>query len=745
VRYVTAVLSLAVAAAIPCACTDSGLQQLPEPEPPFVDNLLDVRGEYCTSPAEDMEFPVKILVVMDQSASLQCTDQTMLRRIAVQQLVEEVRGNPSVSIGYLGFHAGVFMVDFTDPETFLAAAETNIIQLGPATDYQGVLSAVLQMLEQDMLNAPISLRARTKYVVMFVSDGVPEPRCDAGCEDDETNCDDGEDNDGDGIEDGADPDCTDDGPDDLDNGTMPDSMYGVCNTDEEIPGAEEYDDGSIGHYIDMRSICPEYNQTPQILRKIDDLMLLGESYGVGDLTFSATFLFAPQEIVDARCGGSGATFGYVREEAQPLLQAMAEAGRGIFQEVNTAITTGNFLRADYQPLESVFDLTETVALNTNSLPGSDGRISDTDGDGLSDDREFELSLDRFNRDTDNDGYGDLFEVYKEDAGFNGIDGNKPQICCPDYGMEGTCCSDPDVCNCAAPPGFDDAMLADRDGDGLNGAEERFLGTDERDPDTDGDRLPDGLEFRLRLDPTEADALSDHDFDGLRTRDEVRSGSDPQVPDAQYEARSGVRYAIEDEGEDTLTGRHCYDVEVNNIELVTTLAADGFDAESDPVSQGINRVYLYMMEEPVELAGRRGNLFIGCVESTYLGPQYKDPPDGLLDLTLVSDACYRSCLTCNEFETVEECRTRSDPAVVEVCDAPCRIFVESELFRPDVHCVSSMCTDPAMWSQTYVGADPYFMCNDNCVSDGVCNCNCAYDCDCNSYRSERCSTVRVCGR
>ena len=50
------------------------------------------------------------------------------------------------------------------------------------------------MIEQDMLNSPISLRARTKYIVMFISDGVPEPRCDAGCEDDATNCADGEDN-----------------------------------------------------------------------------------------------------------------------------------------------------------------------------------------------------------------------------------------------------------------------------------------------------------------------------------------------------------------------------------------------------------------------------------------------------------------------------------------------------------------------------------------------------------------------
>lgn len=745
------VLLTALVVMVFTACTESGLQQIPEPEPDYVDNLLDVHGEYCTSRAEEMEFPVKILVVMDQSASLQCTDPVMLRDQALRSLVNEVRGNPSVTMGYIGFHADIFRHDFTDPDQLIADSDADRLQQGPATDYQGVLSVVLMMIEQDLLNAPISLRARTKYIVMFISDGVPEPRCDAGCEDDAINCADMADNDGDGLVDGSDPDCTDTS---LEiNGTMPDDLYPVCNTDEEIPE---------NAYVDMRSLCPEYNKIPQLMRKVEDLIALSDSYGVGDLTFHTTFLFAPQDVVDARCGGSGATFGYVREEAQPVLQAMADIGRGLFQEINTALETdGNFLRVDYQPLESSFDLTETIGFNTNSMPSNDGRIADTDGDGLSDDDEFERSLDRFSVDSDNDGYSDLFERRFEASGFNGIDGNKPQICCPFYGFESTCCEDPGVCTCFErghplhdefPPPVLETERVDRDGDGLNTAEEHFLGTDVRDPDTDGDRLPDGLEFRLWLDPTEPDALADHDFDGLRTRDEVRASSNPQVPDAEYEARSGIRYAIEDLGDDSILDRHCYNFEVNSIELVTTLQVIGLDEEVDPISQGLNRIYLMMMEEPVELAGHRGNLFIGCVEATYLGPQYKDPPDGLIDLFVVSEACYRACLSCDEFETVDECRARCERSHPDEgdttctdCDIPCNIFQESEIFEPSAHCVSSMCTDPGVWQDHDVNGEIYFMCMDDCVSDGFCNCNCAYDCDCNSYRSERCATNRVCGR
>ncbi len=734
-RTTAAALALGVAMALAAACTDAGLQENPREEVDFVDNLLDLHGEYCTSPAEELEFPVKILVVMDQSASLQCTDQDYLRRTAVSNLVNDLRGNPAVSFGYIGFHAAIYRVGFTTADEFMGAMSEAIIQLGPATDYQGVLSTVVQTLEQDLINSPMSLRARTKYVVLFVSDGVPEPRCDAGCEDDNSACDDGEDNDGDGLVDGGDPDCAD---------TSPDRLYGICNASDE--DLEELADDE---YVDMRSICPEYNMEYQILRRVDDIMALADAYGVGDLRFHTVFLFASQEVVDARCGGSGAAFGYVRDEAMPLLQSMADAGEGTFREVNVATDReGNFLRVDYQPLESTFDLMETLAVNTNSMATPLGPVTDTDGDGIEDDAEFDGSLDRFMSDTDNDGWSDLFELRNDAAGFDALDGNRPRACCPEFGLAGTCCSAPFVCACPTPPMSADAELTDRDGDGLNAAEERFIGTDERDPDTDGDRLPDGLEFRLGLDPTEPDALADHDFDGIRTRDEVRAATDPQLPDASREAARGVRYRVEDIGQDS-SHRRCYEFDVNNIELVTTLQQPGADGEGDPVTQGRNRIYLMMVEEPVELAGHRGNLFLGCVEATYLGDTFKDPPDGLVDLTQVRDACYRTCLACDERESVTECQdrcrrqNRDNPAACTRCDEPCNLFHESEVFDPEVHCVSSLCVYPDVWGEMVVGGTMHFMCRDNCVVDGYCNCLCSIDCDCNPYRSERCATARVC--
>ncbi|HEY7642596.1 MAG TPA: PKD domain-containing protein [Steroidobacteraceae bacterium] len=66
---------------------------------------------------------------------------------------------------------------------------------------------------------------------------------------------------------------------------------------------------------------------------------------------------------------------------------------------------------------------------------------------------------------------------------------------------------------------------DSDGDGLTDDEERALGTDPNDPDTDDDTLPDGDEVNLYgTNPKAADS----DGDGFRDIDELQAGSDPNA-------------------------------------------------------------------------------------------------------------------------------------------------------------------------------------------------------------------------
>ncbi len=258
---------------------------------------------------------LRVLVVMNQSTSLQCTDPELLRRTIVQAYVDDLRGDPRVSIGYIGFHATIYDAPFTTPNEFEIAFSETFLQLGPATDYQGALTAVANTLEADISSFTAEELARTRYQILFHSDGIPEPVCTAGCEDDDRSCSDGVDNDGDGDIDDADPSC---------DGTFPNRLYGVCNTDETIP-----DDV----YIDFDGHCGGYNTSGVILDRVGEILSLATTHGVGELSLDTILLFTSQELVDANCGGSGVDLGYVWTEATTMLEAIAFSGGGTFTDL----------------------------------------------------------------------------------------------------------------------------------------------------------------------------------------------------------------------------------------------------------------------------------------------------------------------------------------------------------------------------------------------------------------------------
>jgi len=542
-------------------CTDAGLQTEPEPIR-YVDDQLALSGRFCTSPADEVVFPVKLLIVVDQSASLQCTDAGGNRLTALNQAGSALDALPNVQFGVVGFASWSRISTQPGGETVFTSNWSAVRdqlapesgQGGPATDYQGALSTVLRVLEQDMLHVGPAERARTKYVVLFLSDGLPEPRCRSGCDDGDS---------------------------------TPDSLYPVCNTTETIPD---------GVYVDMNSLCPDYNQQTQIVQKVQDIMSLADFYGVGDLTLNTVFLFAPDEEVAAICGDV-AQFGYVREEAEPILRAMAEEGRGTFRDVNIS-TEIEFLEYNYESLSSPFELTELFALNTNAVRVSSGFAPDSDRDGVPDDREFELGLDRLDADSDNDRFSDLFELKFQTRGFSADDGDVPAIGC--------------------------AVTHDRDADGLRACEEAFLGTDPLLPDSDGDRIPDGVELRVGLDPSTHDTAVDHDFDGRLSGAEVRAGTSPLLLDKETSVLDQIRYDVVP-GPAAVDQSRCYDFTIEGITLVPTL--------SDPDERelkGRNRILVYAVEEPGAMGGSRGRFHVACVEARYLSETYKDPPSGRLD-------------------------------------------------------------------------------------------------------------------
>ncbi len=131
--------------------------------------------------------------------------------------------------------------------------------------------------------------------------------------------------------------------------------------------------------------------------------------------------------------------------------------------------------------------TQTAAYNQTqaALSGQ----SDSDGDGLTNDREAALGTDPLKPDTD------------DDKLFDGDEVNTRQT---------------------------DPLKADTDGDGLqDGDEVQTHQTDPRNPDTDGDGRADGLEIAGGSDPHNPDS----DDDGVRDGDEINLETDPSNPDS----------------------------------------------------------------------------------------------------------------------------------------------------------------------------------------------------------------------
>lgn len=582
---------LLVALSLTASCSDAGLVKVPPPAPPTFDNLLSIKGQYCTEPAEEIVFPIKLLFLLDQSSSLQCTDQYLKRFDALNATINDLSANPNVYFGFVGFSARLELLPFTNDinqvQSFVSVAQNGA---GPATDYQGALATAIRMLEEDMVAVGPSERARSRYVVVFLSDGAAEPRCNLGCEDDTDNCADGEDNDGDGLVDGADQSC-----DNInDNVLHPDNLYGVCNFQGEI---------LEGDYVDMQGLCPEYNQPPQILQRVSQIIELKSIYSVGDVTLNSVLLFNTEEVSDSRCIDVS-LFGYNKEQAENLLQAMATTGNGTFRDVNLEYDDDTFLDFNFTSLASEQWLTSFLATNLNAREVGGIQV-DTDRDGVPDVLEDELGMNNSTRDSDGDGYFDLVEYRYNGKGFDPMDPELPAISCSDND--------------------------DFDGEVLKNCEEALIGTEDRSIDTDLDGLPDWHELVAGTDPTVDDQFDDLDFDGIPNGDEVRAGTDPLVPDEDTYRTERIRYGLGDLGEMEVPNpdnnqtdiRHCYEFTVDNIRMVTPLTTN---------NRGRNRITIHALERPVQLAASQAKGYVACVEAYYNGESDKFPESGVLDIS-----------------------------------------------------------------------------------------------------------------
>lgn len=173
-------------------CTDAELATVPRPIP-VLDDRMALTGSFCTDPPQPADFPVRVLFIVDTSQSMNVTDPAPMgcmpgacfsrRGQAVLDVLADNPTGSGVRYGLIAFASDSAILTkgpsgmdgFTDNADTVKTKLPMLNVAGGETNYEGALAAAFQMLQADMIALGATERSRARYIVIFLSDGLPAP------------------------------------------------------------------------------------------------------------------------------------------------------------------------------------------------------------------------------------------------------------------------------------------------------------------------------------------------------------------------------------------------------------------------------------------------------------------------------------------------------------------------------------------------------------------------------------------
>ncbi len=636
------------------SCTDVKLEPIPS-EKVQRDDKISVRGDFCTRRPQSLVFPLRVLFVIDASVSMEITDPPNPvtgetgREVAVRETWQDLlsQGVEGIRIGIIRFSAQAQSRTPVDtnmdgiPDTYFTASEAQLIAGTAAlgitdrtTNYINALSETYLELRNELLNAELESLPLSKYVVVFVSDGIPDV----------------------------------DSSDDRGN-----------NLDQIVESVEAINKLIKTFRVGDFALHTAYIASGQAAFDAEAQDLLKRMANAGGGNFRSfpngeelNFLFVDFSVlrrVFTLKTFSAMNMNAVLDNAQitpvtipSVLPAGTNMGMGATSGMPEENLTGLGFDIDGNPVPMP-NPNMFLDIDGNLYPDCGEPLTDSDGDGLSDLVEIEIGSHPLVPDTDDDGLSDYIEWDLRGDGLNPIDPSDAQCfvpgpCIDMNPVDGFCdClgdrDDNGVCDCVDDPDEEcvDAMghdcvdtdmdglcdcpdvnmdgrcdYRDRDRDGLNDCEEVLFGTSQRGNDTDADGLPDLTEVRFKTSPGENDVQEDLDADTTLNGIEIQAGTNPSCPDAAFRSRLAYRYSLDELGIDD--ARTCYEFEVSNISLLPTLnnpAAAGGDGYP---GNGWNRVLFFAGEVAFDDPDAFARYRVACVEAAYHPDEnVRNPPSG----------------------------------------------------------------------------------------------------------------------
>lgn len=556
------------------ACSRTGLELLPPPPQAPVDDRLRIQAQTCTSPVEDLVFPIRVLFLIDASDSLDITDPPdpitgrTSRELAVEAAAEELlTGDRDAKISIVRFSAdarnlttetdedGNFAGYFTDDLDLVRANLPNVSDTERTTNLVGALGEAYTEVRDELERFPQSSLALTTVHVILVTDGLP--------------------------------------------------------------------DGEGGG-------------TRAIRESVDSIVELGSLFRVDRLSVSTALLDPGSGPVRAQAEALLEDLAERGDGTYRAFANGAELDF-LFVDITSLTRLFTLKTFSAWNLNAITDRDRVLAdSDADGLPdvrelelGTDPLLPDTDGDGCRDLIEGTLvgSLDPSDP-TDCDCFLADPCIDREPADGlcdNGCtDADEDGLCdCPDVDGDGRC---------------DPSTYADFDGDGLVDCEERWAGTNPRAADSDGDGLLDTHELRFGTAPDVDDLEDDLDWDAVPDLEEVRTGTDPNHVSAQGRYEQAYRYSLVEHPRTEGVACYDLDVQRITLteNLDPTTRDDEVDVGAWPLGQGAtgaNRVLMVVGEVPFDDQDRFPRYRVGCVQADFVREgSYRDPPSGRMRLS-----------------------------------------------------------------------------------------------------------------
>lgn len=517
---------------------------------PFERQKFSISGELCTSPSEDLSYPLRVLFVVDGSESMEVTDppdpetEKSGRQRAVretwQRLLEQSRGGAETLVGVMRFSAqaefltgedldgdGVRDTYFTRQPELLEVATEKLSITDRTTNYLNALDTVYLALRTEALRATDEALGRSRYVVIFLSDGLPS---------------DGSNNNSGGV-------------------------------------------------------------SEQISLKISEILKLKQLFGVGEINLHTLFLSteeglvldqSAQELLNNMADlGQGSYRSFPSGESLNFLHIELTRLKRLYSLKTLVPVTSHIVQSSDQhsnALDAEWDLSSFIDANQDGVLSCGEPMVDSDTDGLADLYEIRLGTDPLNADTDEDGLNDRIEWLYRRSGLDPLDST-----------DASC--DPEMVG-----------ILDSDGDGLNDCEEAFFGSLANRVDSDDDGLPDSVEFRFGTSPQQEEGSGDLDWDGTENAVEILNGFDPLCDDAAIRSRVGFGREVEEIGVNEQRSCYRFSVRgLPAISTLATKTVTNDDTEqSQRVLTTENRVLLYAGEGAFDEKTKASKWRVACV-------------------------------------------------------------------------------------------------------------------------------------